>query len=113
MAGAGLTVEDGIVLHGTVSFQLPRIAIARTPSASFTPLKFCRQQSERLGRDTADPKLHALEFDLDESCVRPVSLGVKIGVVGVLPELADLGSMLQQFGPTGQCDESVVRFVLK
>jgi hypothetical protein len=47
-------------------------------------------QSERLLRDTADPKLHALDVNLNESRVRPVSRGGKIGVEGVLPKPADL-----------------------
>ena len=54
----------------------------------FTTLKFCRPQSEWLGRDTADPKLHALDVNLNESRVRPVSRGGKIGVEGVLPQPA-------------------------
>src|SRR5215216_5326157 len=84
--------EADAIFRDTLSFYIGsrRIAIARTPGASFTPLKFCRQQSEWLWRDTADPKLHALDVNLNESRVRPVSRGGKIGVEGVLPKPADL-----------------------
>ncbi len=65
-------------------------------------------------RDTADPKLHTLDINLDESCVRSVSLARNIGVVGVLPKPADLGSALDQRArPADQCDEGIVRVVLK
>jgi hypothetical protein len=84
--------EADAIFRDTLSFYIGsrRIAIARTPGASFTPLKFCRQQSEWLWRDTPDPKLHALDVNLNESRVRPVSRGGKIGVEGVLPKPADL-----------------------
>ena len=84
--------EADAIFRDTLSFYIGsrRIAIARAPGTSFTPLKFCRPQSEWLGRDTSDPKLHALDVDLNESCVRPVSRGGKIGVEGVLPKPADL-----------------------
>src|SRR5580658_7950780 len=65
-------------------------------------------------RDTADPKLHTLDINLDESCVRSVGLAWNKRVVGVLPKPADLGSALDQHArPAHQCDEGMVRLALK
>src|SRR5258708_12488038 len=104
----------GLRAMGRASAGKPRsrsIAIAQTASACGVRLEFCRMQSLR---DTADPKLHTLDINLDESCVRSVSLARNIGVVGVLPKPADLGSALDQRGrPADQCDEGIVRVVLK
>jgi hypothetical protein len=92
IADAVFDCEADAIFRDTLSFYIGsrRIAIARTPGASFIPLKFCRQQSEWLWRDTADLKLHALDVNLNESRVRPVSRGGKIDVEGVLPKPADL-----------------------
>ena len=54
-------------------------------------LKHCRPQAERLRRDAADPKLHALDLDLDEDRIRPVCFGGKVDVIGGLPTAARLG----------------------
>src|SRR5258708_10486540 len=85
---------------------------AQTPDTSGVPLQHCRMQSERLQRDTANPELHALDVNLNESCGRSVRFVGKIGVVGVLPKLADLGISLDQRGPAAQLNESIVMVAL-
>src|SRR3982074_3426148 len=86
---------------------------SQTPDASGVPREHCRTQSERLRRDTANPQLHAFDVDLNESCVRAVRLVGKIGVVGVLPKPAHLGSGPNQHGPAAQHNESIGLVALK
>src|SRR5882724_206263 len=86
---------------------------SQTPDASGVPREHCRTQSERLRRDTANPQLHAFDVDLNESCVRAICLVGKIGVEGVLPKPADLGSGLDQRGAAAQHNENIVLVALK
>src|SRR5271154_1627563 len=59
------------------------------PAAAALPLQHRRAQSKRLRRDAANPKLHALDVDLDEDRVGAVGLAREIDVIGVLPSPAD------------------------
>ena len=74
---------------------------AQTPVACGIPLEHCRTQSERLGRNTADPKPHAFDGDLNEGCVRSVCVTGEIDLVGFLPKPMDLGGILKHRGLAG------------
>jgi hypothetical protein len=84
-----------------------------SPAAPGVPLEDRRIQSERLRREAANPKLHALGVDLNESGVRSVLLARKIDVIGVLPAPAYLRCAFAQHGRADQCDVGVVGVVLK
>src|SRR5215472_5099829 len=71
------------------SVSIPR---KQTPRALDVPFDDRLMQAERLGRYAADPKLHASDLDLNQSCVS----AVQIRVIRVLPTQADLGRALTQ-----------------
>src|SRR5215472_13991911 len=70
-------------------------------------------QSERLWRDAANPKLHALGLDLNEGGVRSVLLARKIHIIGGLPAPAYLRRAFAQRCRPDQCNVGVVGVVLK
>src|ERR1700747_2529831 len=85
----------------------------QTPVACGIPLEHGRTQSEWLGRNTADPKPHAFDGDLNEGCVRSVRVTAEIDLVGFLPKPADLGRIVKHRGPADQHDERIFRVLLK
>ena len=70
-------------------------------------------QSERLWRDAANPKLHALGLDLNEGGIRSVLLARKIHIIGGLPAPAYLPRAFAQRSRPDQCNVGVVGVMLK
>src|SRR5215469_13540711 len=85
----------------------------QSPVARCVSLEDCRMQSERLRRDAANPKLHALGLDLNEGGVRSVLLARKIHIIGGLPAPAYLRRAFAQRSRPDQCNVGVVGVVLK
>src|SRR5215469_8348224 len=85
----------------------------QSPVAQCVSLEDCRMQSERLWRDAANPKLHALGLDLNEGGVRSVLLARKIHIIGGLPAPVYLRRALAQRSSPDQCNVGVVGVVLK
>jgi len=70
-------------------------------------------QSERLWRDAANPKLHALALDLNEGGVRSVLLARKIHIIGGLPAPAYLRRAFALRSRPDQCNVGIVGVVVK
>ena len=70
-------------------------------------------QAERLRRDAADPKLHALNLDLDEDRTPAVCFGRKVDVISGLPTAAGLELVLAKSGSASQDDVGEIWLVLK
>ena len=70
-------------------------------------------QSERLRRDAANPKLHALGLDLNEGGIRSVLLARKIHIIGGPPAVAYLRRAFAQRSRPDQCNVGIVGVMLK
>src|SRR5450755_3814080 len=108
------SATPSVIVSRTRSSMAPSpsssLAITRcqTPDAVRAPFERCRMQTERLRREAANPELHAVDVNLNKSCVRPVPLAGKICAVGLVPKLAHLRSVLDQYGLTDQGNERIV-----
>src|SRR5215472_8243649 len=111
-ANRDLRPTSWLLSSGIVAGEAAALSGYHSPAAGVA-LEHGRMQSKRFWREAADPKLYALNLDLNEDCVYSVRLGRKIGVIGALPALADLGCLLVQGRCADQRDVDVVGFALK
>ena len=106
-------------MAGLVLFLTPRhrgnrqARAARRPSGSYLPaaritLQSRRVQSKRFRCNAADPKLDAIDTDLDEDSIFLVRFGWEIGVVD--PSRTHLGSVFAQRCRADQGDVRIVGF---